>query len=66
MISFPATFAEDVIDQPMRAQFEAFLDEHRRELNGCLGRFHGLYKVAWRDCLGSHSLVVPISGTGVR
>jgi hypothetical protein len=36
MPSFPATFAEDVIDQPMRAQFEAFLDEHRRELNGCL------------------------------
>jgi hypothetical protein len=37
MCSFPATFAEDVIDQPARAQFEAFLDEHRRELNGCLG-----------------------------
>ncbi len=36
MSSFPATFAEDVIDQPMRAQFEAFLDEHRRELNDCL------------------------------
>ena len=36
MPSFPATFAEDVIDQPMRAQFEAFLDEHRRELNSCL------------------------------
>ena len=36
MPSFPATFAEDVTDQPMRAQFEAFLDEHRRELNGCL------------------------------
>src|SRR5262252_6746440 len=36
MPSFPATFAEDVIDQPMRAQFEAFLDEHRRELNRCL------------------------------
>ena len=36
MPSFPATSAEDVIDQPMRAQFEAFLDEHRRELNGCL------------------------------
>jgi uncharacterized protein DUF664 len=36
MPSFPATFAEDVIDQPMRAQFEAFLDEHRRGLNGCL------------------------------
>src|SRR5215467_7894470 len=36
MPSFPATSAEDVIDQPMRAQFEAFLDEHRRELNSCL------------------------------
>jgi hypothetical protein len=29
------TFAEDVIDQPALAQFEAFLDEHRSELNGC-------------------------------
>src|SRR5215472_5810615 len=36
MPSFPAACAEDVIDQPMRAQFEAFLDEHRRELTGCL------------------------------
>ena len=36
MPSFPATFAEDVINQPARAQFEAFLDEHRSELNGCL------------------------------
>ena len=36
MPSFPATSAEDVIDQPLRAQFEVFLDEHRRELNGCL------------------------------
>jgi len=32
----PSPSAEDVIDQPARAQFEAFLDEHRRELNGCL------------------------------
>lgn len=32
----PATFVEDVIDQPARAQFEAFLDDHRRELNSCL------------------------------
>lgn len=30
------TFAEDVISQPARAQFEAFIDEHRRELNRCL------------------------------
>ena len=36
MSSLPATFAEDVIKQPARAQFEAFLDEHRRELNRCL------------------------------
>ncbi len=36
MSSLPATFAEDVIDQPVRAQFEVFLDEHRAQLNGCL------------------------------
>jgi hypothetical protein len=36
MPSFPGTFAEDVIDQPVQAQFAAFLDEHRRALNGCL------------------------------
>jgi hypothetical protein len=36
MSSLPATSAEDVIDQPARAQFEVFLDEHRRALNGCL------------------------------
>jgi hypothetical protein len=36
MPSFPATFAEDVISQPARAQFEAFLDEHRAELGRCL------------------------------
>ena len=28
--------AEDVINQPARAQFEAFLDEHRGDLNRCL------------------------------
>jgi Protein of unknown function (DUF664) len=32
----PTTSAEDVIDQPARAQFEVFLDEHRGALNGCL------------------------------
>jgi hypothetical protein len=36
MPSFPATFAEDVINQPARAQFETFLDEHRSQLNSCL------------------------------
>jgi Protein of unknown function (DUF664) len=36
MSSLPAASAEDVIDQPARVQFEVFLDEHRRELNGCL------------------------------
>ena len=36
MSSLPATSAEDVIDQPARAQFEGFLDEHRRSLDACL------------------------------
>src|SRR5918911_1912278 len=36
MPSVPATFAEDVFHQPLRAQFEAFLDEHREALNACL------------------------------
>jgi hypothetical protein len=36
MSSLPPTFAEDVIDQPAQAQFEAFLDEHRDGLNACL------------------------------
>ena len=36
MPPLPATFAEDVINQPARAQFEAFLDEHRSQLNRCL------------------------------
>ncbi len=36
MASLPSASAEDVIDQPARAQFEAFLDEHRNELNSCL------------------------------
>jgi hypothetical protein len=33
---FPATTAEDVVFDPARAQFEVFLDEHRRALNECL------------------------------
>lgn len=36
MPSLPATSTEDVIDQPARAQFEVFLDEHRGKLNRCL------------------------------
>jgi hypothetical protein len=36
MPSLPGTFAEDVINQPARAQFEAFLDEHRGQLSRCL------------------------------
>jgi hypothetical protein len=36
MPSLPVTFAEDVINQPARAQFEAFLDEHRDGLDRSL------------------------------
>ncbi|WP_328346727.1 DinB family protein [Micromonospora sp. NBC_00421] len=36
MPAFPPTFAEQVVAQPAQAQFEAFLDEHRDALNGCL------------------------------
>jgi hypothetical protein len=36
MSSLPATFAEDVIDQPARTQVEVFLDEHRTALHDCL------------------------------
>ncbi|MFB8283009.1 DinB family protein [Nocardia colli] len=32
----PTASTEDVIDQPVRAQFEAFLNEHRSALNSCL------------------------------
>src|SRR5690348_1385433 len=32
----PVTSAEDVIGQPARAQFEAFIDEHRTELGDSL------------------------------
>ena len=32
----PVTPAEDVIDQPARVQFEAFIDEHRTELGDSL------------------------------
>jgi hypothetical protein len=36
MSSLPGTFAEDVLHQPVQAQFEVFLDEHRHALNRCL------------------------------
>jgi hypothetical protein len=36
MSALPGTFADDVIDRPLKAQFEAFLDEHRRALHDCL------------------------------
>src|SRR6476659_1249683 len=36
MSALPATFAEDVIDQPARSQIEVFLDEHRSALHDCL------------------------------
>ena len=32
----PVTSAEDVVDQPLKAQCEAFLDEHRQALHDCL------------------------------
>ncbi|MDG4767556.1 DinB family protein [Solwaraspora sp. WMMD406] len=36
MPSYPPTFVEQVVAQPLREQFEAFLDEHRAALNRCL------------------------------
>lgn len=36
MPSLPLASANDVIHQPARAQFDAFLDEHRVALNDCL------------------------------
>jgi hypothetical protein len=36
MPSLPATFDTDVFSQPLQAQIEAFLDEHREALNDCL------------------------------
>jgi hypothetical protein len=30
------SFADDVINRPIRIQFETFIDEHRRALNDCL------------------------------
>ncbi|NGM15174.1 DinB family protein [Verrucosispora sioxanthis] len=36
MPSYPPTFADQVVAQPAKAQFEAFIDEHRRALTSCL------------------------------
>ncbi|MET4589715.1 DinB family protein [Arthrobacter sp. 754] len=36
MPAHPAPLAETVIHEPARAQFEAFLDDHRNMLNACL------------------------------
>lgn len=36
MSSLAATSTDDVLDHPVRAQFEVFLDEHRRVLSDCL------------------------------
>src|SRR5580693_3207798 len=36
MSFLPGTSTEDVTGQPLLVQFEAFLDEHRSALNGCL------------------------------
>jgi hypothetical protein len=36
MPPLPAIVAEDVLQQPARVQFEAFLHEHRSMLNSCL------------------------------
>jgi hypothetical protein len=36
MSSLSERSAEDVIDEPTRAQFEVFIDQHRSELNQCL------------------------------
>jgi hypothetical protein len=36
MSFLPTTLSKDVIGQPARTQFEAFLDEHRSQLSTCL------------------------------
>ncbi|MFD6567820.1 DinB family protein [Micromonospora profundi] len=36
MTSFPVTFASDVVGASAQEQFEAFIDEHRTALHGCL------------------------------
>ncbi|MEU6019942.1 DinB family protein [Micromonospora sp. NPDC047134] len=36
MSSLPTTSVDDVRDQPIRPQFEVFLDQHRAALNACL------------------------------
>lgn len=36
MSTLPVMPTEGIINQPIRIQFEAFIDEHRRALNACL------------------------------
>jgi len=36
MSTVPAPSVEDVVSRPLREQFEAFLEEHRADLNACL------------------------------
>ncbi|MGW3898278.1 mycothiol transferase [Micromonospora profundi] len=36
MTSLPVTFASDVVGASAHEQFEAFIDEHRNALDGCL------------------------------
>jgi hypothetical protein len=36
MPSYPPTFADRIVAQSAQGQFEAFIDEHRDALNGCL------------------------------
>lgn len=36
MSTLPKALAEEVVVQPLRAQFEAFLDDHRSDLNRCM------------------------------
>jgi hypothetical protein len=36
MLALHAAFAENAIHEPARAQFEAFIDDHRNMLNACL------------------------------
>ena len=55
MPPLPVTSTEDVLDQPVRAQFEAFLDEHRAELNRSLdGLTEEQARAAHADPVAAH------------